>query len=101
MAGKIPEHPGLLQSGSGWQQRQRDAQTYSGLRQTNPFHVGVSATGSGSLASSGALTTAASSELLFAAGMTGAVFTAPGSGFTSRIVTSPDGDLVPQWRPAP
>jgi len=26
--------------------------------------------------------------------MTGAVFTAPGSGFTSRIVTSPDGDLV-------
>ena len=54
----------------------------------------VSATGSGSLASSGALTTAASSELLFAAGMTGAVFTAPGSGFTSRIVTSPDGDLV-------
>jgi len=64
------------------------------LRQTNPFHVGVSATGSGSLASSGALTTAASSELLFAAGMTGAVFTAPGSGFTSRIVTSPDGDLV-------
>jgi hypothetical protein len=33
-------------------------------------------------------------ELLFAAGMTSAVFTAPGSGFVSRVITSPDGDIV-------
>jgi hypothetical protein len=26
--------------------------------------------------------------------MTSAVFTAPGAGYTSRVVTSPDGDLV-------
>lgn len=67
---------------------------YSGLSQTNPFDVGVSATGNDSLANSGALATAASSELLFAAGMTGNVFTAPGSGFTAQVITSPDGDLV-------
>jgi chitodextrinase len=67
---------------------------YSGLSQTNPFDIGVSATGNGSLANSGALTTVASSELLFAAGMTGNVFTAPGSGFTAQVITSPDGDIV-------
>ncbi|MBI3797737.1 MAG: fibronectin type III domain-containing protein, partial [Deltaproteobacteria bacterium] len=72
---------------------------YSGLSQTKPFDVGVSATGNGSLADSGALTTAASSELLFAAGMTGSTFTAPGSGFTAQVITSPDGDLwQPLWR---
>jgi hypothetical protein len=26
--------------------------------------------------------------------MTGATFTAPGSGYTSRVITAPDGDLV-------
>ena len=67
---------------------------YAGVRQTSPFDTGASASGNGSSASTGALTTAGSSELLFAAGMTGAVFTAPGSGYTSRVVTSPDGDIV-------
>ena len=67
---------------------------YSGLRQTNPFDVGVAATGNGSITNSGALATSAPSELLFAAGMTGAVFTAPGSGFSSRVITAPDGDIV-------
>jgi chitodextrinase len=68
---------------------------YSGLRPTSPFDAGASNSGgSGGTASSGALTTAAPSELLFAAGMTGAVFSAPGAGFTSRVITVPDGDLV-------
>jgi hypothetical protein len=67
---------------------------YSGLRQTNPFEAGVSATGNGSTASTASLTTTAPSELLFAAGMTGAVFTAAGSGYTSRVITAPDGDTV-------
>ncbi len=67
---------------------------YSGLSQTSPFHTGVSATGNGGVAQTGALVTSAPSELLFAAGMTGATFSAPGSGFTSRVVTSPDGDIV-------
>jgi len=67
---------------------------YSGLRATSPFDAGVSATGNGGTAATGGLVTGSSSELLFAAGMTGAVFTAPGAGFTSRAITSPDGDLV-------
>jgi hypothetical protein len=67
---------------------------YSGLRATVPFDTGASGTGTGDTASSGTLTTAAPSELLVAAGMTGAAFSAPGPGFTSRVVTVPDGDLV-------
>ncbi len=67
---------------------------YAGLRTSNPFDVGASDTGTGSVADSGSLATTAPSELLFAAGMTGAVFTAPGSGYTSRVVTSPDGDVI-------
>lgn len=53
-----------------------------------------SASGSGTSASTASITVAASSELLFAAGMTSATFTTPGSGFTSRVVTTPDGDIV-------
>jgi chitodextrinase len=73
---------------------------YSGLRTTAPFDAGTSASGAGIAASSGALATAAPSELLFAAGMTGGTFTAAGPGFTSRVVTAPDGDLVAD-APAP
>src|SRR5262249_4351902 len=73
---------------------------YSGLRTTAPFDAGTSASSAGTSASSGALTTAGPSELLFAAGMTGATFIAPGPGFTSRVVAAPDGDLVAD-APAP
>jgi chitodextrinase len=69
---------------------------YAGIRQTNPFAVGVSASGSGTTASTGTINT--SSSLLFAAGMTSAVFTAPGAGFTSRVITTPDGDIVEDAR---
>ncbi|HJW69519.1 MAG TPA: hypothetical protein VJ829_09185 [Candidatus Binatia bacterium] len=67
---------------------------YSALSATAPFDTGASASGSGDTASSGALATAGPSELLFAAGTTGTTFTAPGPGYTSRVVTAPDGDLV-------
>ena len=67
---------------------------YSGLRQTGAFDAGASASGTGTTASSGAVATAAPGELLFAAGMTSTAFTAPGAGFTSELVTSPDGDIV-------
>ena len=67
---------------------------YSGLKSTTPFQAGVSATGNGSSASTGPLTTISSPELLFAAGMTGVSFTAPGSGYTSRVITVPDADIV-------
>ena len=67
---------------------------YSGLKQTSPFQAGASGTGNGSTASSGSLSTTSSSELLFAAGMTGVSFTAPGSGYTSRVITAPDADII-------
>jgi chitodextrinase len=66
---------------------------YSDVHPTSPFDAGASATGTGTSASA-SLTTAGSSELLFVAGMTGAAFTVPGTGFTSRVVTAPDGDIV-------
>ena len=70
------------------------AAEYSGLRQSAPFDAGGSASGSGSTASSGGVTTTAPAEFLFAAGMTGAVFSGPGTGFVNRVITAPDGDIV-------
>jgi hypothetical protein len=45
-------------------------------------------------ASSGPLTLSATNALLFGAGMTSTTFAGPGLGFTARVITSPDGDLV-------
>ena len=67
---------------------------YSGLDPANPLDQAAGAVGSGTTASSGAVTTSAANELIFGAGMTLAVFTGPGSGFTSRIITSPDADIA-------
>jgi hypothetical protein len=70
------------------------ATEYSGLSRTNTFDTGTSATGVGTSADSGSLTTTFTNDLLFAAGMTATTFTAPGSGFTQRVITAPDADLV-------
>lgn len=67
---------------------------YARLKPTAPFDARVSATGVGTTASTSALVTSGPNELLFAEGMASAVFTAPGSGFTSRVITIPDGDIV-------
>jgi hypothetical protein len=67
---------------------------YSGLASSNVFDTGTSATGNSSSASSGPATLTASNELLFGAGMTATSFTAAGAGFTNRVITSPDGDIV-------
>jgi len=67
---------------------------YSGLAKTNAFDIGASASGSGANASSGAVNTSFASELLLGAGMTAATFTAAGSGFTQRVITSPDADII-------
>jgi len=64
------------------------------VRHASPFDGLVSANGNGSTASTPSLGVPAASELLFAAGMTGAVFNGPGPGFTNRVITAPDGDIV-------
>ncbi|MBI1852190.1 MAG: DUF4038 domain-containing protein [Planctomycetes bacterium] len=67
---------------------------YSGIRHINPFDGGVSAHGSGSNATTGSVAVPAASELLFSAGMTGVSFSGPGPGYTSRVITLPDADIV-------
>jgi hypothetical protein len=67
---------------------------YAGLRHLAPFDVGASASGSGTEAATPPVTVGTPSELLFAAGMTSGTFTAAGTGYTARVITSPDGDLV-------
>jgi hypothetical protein len=60
---------------------------YSGLNATNPLDVTAAGTGNGTSASSGSATTTSANELIFGAGTTtGTAFTAPGSGFSTRIV---------------
>ncbi|MGA9800313.1 MAG: IPT/TIG domain-containing protein, partial [Terriglobales bacterium] len=65
---------------------------YSGLDTSNPLDQTAAAAGSGTTASSGAATTTLPNELIFGAGMTSGGFTGAGTGFTSRIITTPDLD---------
>jgi hypothetical protein len=65
-----------------------------GLDATSPLDVTRSAAGSTSTASSDAATTQFATELLLGAGTTDASFTAPGTGYTSRIITNPDADIA-------
>ena len=67
---------------------------YANVDRTNPFDVGASASGSATTATSGTATTAAAPELLVGAGMTTGIFNGAGSGYTSRMITSPDGDIA-------
>jgi hypothetical protein len=52
------------------------------------------ASGSSKTASSGAATTTTASELIFGAATVFTKVTKAGSGFTTRIITSPDGDIA-------
>jgi chitodextrinase len=67
---------------------------YSGLSPTNALDVGVGASGTGTNLSSGTATTSSANDLLVGANYVGAGFAAVGSGYTQRLVTAPDSDLV-------
>ncbi len=67
---------------------------YSGLDPVNPFHVAAAATGSSSTSSSGSLKTSVPNVLLVAGNVVFTSTRAAGSGFTSRMITSPDGDIA-------
>ncbi len=66
---------------------------YSGLDPSNPLDVTASAAGSSISPNSGAVTTTGANELIFGAGTTATGFYAPGTGFTTRIITG-DGDIA-------
>jgi Fibronectin type III domain len=67
---------------------------YSGLDASNPLDVAKGESGSGSPSSSGAITSTSPTEVLVAANTVAGLVNGPGSGFTQRILTSPDGDIA-------
>jgi chitodextrinase len=67
---------------------------YSGIATSAALDVSAAASGSGVSLSSGAATTSNANDLLVGANYVGGTFAAVGSGYTARLVTTPDGDLV-------
>ena len=63
-------------------------------RGVTALDVTAGASGSSASANSGAATTTVANELIFGADMVATFTSAAGSGFTSRIITSPDGDIA-------
>ncbi|WP_353063325.1 IPT/TIG domain-containing protein [Tunturibacter psychrotolerans] len=63
-------------------------------RGVTTLDVTAGTTGSSAAASSGAATTTSANELIFGADYVSTTTTAAGSGFTSRIITTPDGDIA-------
>ncbi len=70
------------------------ATEYSGLDPANPLDVAGSAKATSVTPNSGSVTTTAAQELVFGAGMTAGKFTAAGTNFTSRIITTPRSDIA-------
>jgi chitodextrinase len=67
---------------------------YSGIISTSPLDVTAAASGTGTTADSGGATTTNANDLLFGANMTTGSTSGPGTGFTSRVITWPDGDIA-------
>ncbi len=67
---------------------------YAGIDPSNPVDKTASAAGSGATANSGNVITTNAKDLLVGAGMTTDSFRAAGTGYTSRIITTPDADIL-------
>src|SRR6266403_1827919 len=67
---------------------------YGGLDTANPLDVAVGAQGNSASSSSGAITTTNANDLLVAANLVQTVTTGPGTSFTRRVITNPDGDIL-------
>src|SRR5579871_2179514 len=67
---------------------------YSGIPTSSPVDVSGGSSGTGITTSSGSVTTTNANDLLVASTIVGQTFQAVGSGYTKRIVSSPDGDLT-------
>jgi hypothetical protein len=67
---------------------------YSGLDTTAPLHTSVSSTGNATTSNSGLLDTTVPTTLLVAAGSAITNFSAPGAGYTQRIITPTDANIV-------
>jgi hypothetical protein len=67
---------------------------YKGLDTVNPLDVAVAAQGNNALSNSGTVTTTNANDLLVGANLVQTLTTGPGTGFTNRMITSPDGDIL-------
>jgi hypothetical protein len=67
---------------------------YKGADTSSPVDVVVANSGNSSSSSSGAVTTTNANDLLFGANIVTSITSGPGAGFTSRLLTSPDGDIA-------
>ncbi len=67
---------------------------YNGADPNNPVDVAAANTGNSATSSSGVATTTYPADLLFGANMVSTTTVGPGSGFTNRLLTSPDGDIA-------
>jgi Protein of unknown function (DUF4038)/IPT/TIG domain/Putative collagen-binding domain of a collagenase/Abnormal spindle-like microcephaly-assoc'd, ASPM-SPD-2-Hydin/Fibronectin type III domain len=67
---------------------------YRGADPNSPVDVVTSSSGTSSSSTSGSATTTTATDLLFGANIVLTTTSGPGSGFTQRILTSPDGDIA-------
>jgi fibronectin type 3 domain-containing protein len=67
---------------------------YSGIDPTNPLDTAAGGVGNSASSSSGAAVTSNASDLLVGANMVATLTSGAGSGYTRRMITSPDGDIV-------
>src|SRR6266851_8987571 len=67
---------------------------YSGADPNSPVDVTAAAAGNSTTTNSGSATTTNANDLIFGASMVATFTTGPGTGFTSRLLTSPDGDIA-------
>src|SRR6266700_2247335 len=67
---------------------------YSGADPNSPVDVTTAASGSSTTTNSGSATTTNATDLIFGASMVATFTTGPGTGFTQRLLTSPDGDIA-------
>ncbi len=67
---------------------------YSGADPNNPVDVTAANSGNSSTSSSGSATTTNATDLIFGANLVQTLTTGPGSGFSTRMLTQPDGDIA-------
>jgi fibronectin type 3 domain-containing protein len=67
---------------------------YSGIDSTTPVDTSAAAVGSAATSNSGPAVTTNATDLLVGANVVATSTSGPGSGFTSRVITKPDGDIV-------
>jgi hypothetical protein len=67
---------------------------YSGVDTANPVDATAAAMGTGAMSDSNALRTSHATDLLIAANKVRSATNAPGAGYTSRVITSPNGHIL-------